>query len=72
MTRLEIKSCNMIFTEKHKKYQHYNVKMINIIDKYECLTGKEMPPSFEEQIRTIENQGEKLTKAIEVHARQLN
>ena len=46
--------------------------MINLIDKYECLTGKEVPPCFEEQIKTIENQVEKLTKAIEVHAKQLN
>lgn len=30
-----------------------------------------MPPCFEEQIKTIENQVEKLTKAIEVHAKQL-
>ena len=45
--------------------------MINLIDKYECLTGKEVPPCFEEQTKTIENQVEKLTKAIEVHAKQL-
>ena len=31
MIRLEMKNCKMILTEKHKKYQHYNLeKLINM------------------------------------------
>ena len=31
MLRLEMKSCNMILTEKHQMYQNYNqVKLINM------------------------------------------
>ena len=48
MTRLEMKNCNMTITENQQKYQHYlRVK----IDQYEYLTGDEILPSNQRQIR---------------------
>ena len=49
MTRLEMKNCNMILTEKQQKYQHYHLEKIDI---YEYLTGEEIPPP--DQRRVIE------------------
>ena len=30
MIRLEMKNYNMILTEKHQKYQHHQVKLVNM------------------------------------------
>ena len=60
MTRLEMKNCNKILTEKLLRYQPYHHE--------KNLTGEEILPSnqqqiiekaFEKQIKTIEDQGEK-------------
>ena len=58
MIRLEIKNYNMILTEKLLKYQKQMIQQAKLI--YSSL-GK----AFENQIKTIEDQGEKQIKAIQ-------
>ena len=47
MLGLAIKNWNMILTKKLQKHQHHHLE---IFDKYENLTGKEMLPSIQRQI----------------------
>ena len=83
MIRLDMKNCCTILAEKQQKYQHYHQVKINmhilqvlpsdqsrIIEQAKftyCPLGK----VFEQQIKPIENQGEKQIKANEEHGKQL-
>ena len=48
MVRLEMKNSNTILTEKRQKDQHY---LLEKNDKYEYLTGEEILPSNQRQIK---------------------
>ena len=48
MVRLEMKNSNTILTEKRQKDQHY---LLGKNDKYEYLTGEEILPSNQRQIK---------------------
>ena len=47
MLGLAMKNWNMILTQKQQKHQHHHLE---IFDKYEYLTDKEMLPSIQRQI----------------------
>ena len=86
MIRLNIKNYNMILTKKQRRYQHYHqVKLINeyiagtqtipsdqsrMIEQAK-FTYSRLVKTLEKQIKTIENQGERQTKAMEEHGKQL-
>ena len=82
MTRLEMKNCNTILTEKLLRYQCYHHE--------KNLTGEEILPSnqqqiieqakftysplgkaFEKQIKTVEDQGEKQIQNLKDKLKQL-
>ena len=79
MIRLEINNCHVILTEKHKKYQLYHLEKLLNMKKYYCVPNKEKLQNKlsylfffrRRKTKTIENQGEKQVKAIEVNKKQL-
>ena len=76
MIRLEMKNCNMILTEKHQRYRYYHpVKLVNTnilqVKKYCHLEQanfaySRLGKAFEKQIKTIEEQGKKQIKSLQV------
>ena len=75
MIRLEMKNYNMILLEKLPKYQpYYQVKLINMsillpsnqkqIIEQANVTYSPLGKAFENQIKIIEDQGEKQVEAL--------